>query len=143
MSLKIFLYKNYLSNFTERKIDNWEKNEDFQMLYFALKNGLFNIRFAAAKALGNLQSKESIPFLMESLHDRVEKVALESAKSLSKIGVSDENLIEINQVVEEWKIKEEAEKHIPDTMLKSPMPQWKKTNWRAIVKEQLKKPMRG
>lgn len=141
MKIFIFLSKIGLIKLDNRKVEKWTKFKEIDKLIFALQNGLYKVRIEAAKALGELHEKSAIPALRISLHDNVKTVAIASSTSLKKIGITEEIEKEVNGVIQKWTKKEIAAK----TRVKHKevyIANWKKTDWVAILKKQLQKPMR-
>jgi len=60
--------------------------DSLSLLHEALNNSSATIRINAARALGNLKSRTSTPFLLELLHDGEWQVRAQAAQALGRIG---------------------------------------------------------
>lgn len=144
MNLARFFHQIGLLRLNETIIQKWKANGDVDSLIYALRDERYDVRFVAVQALGQLKVKKAKPFLLKLLDDRVEKVSIASTEALRKIGISSKIEKDIEGVIHRWKekAKQRGLNNQEEEYPQLEMPKWKKRNWRAILKQQLKKPMR-
>lgn len=141
MKLNILLYKFKILRLTNRKVKSWHNSQNIDNLIFALENGIYDVRALAANYLGDSFDPKAIPALRNGIDDKVKMVSMACIDSLRKITHSPEIDVEINAKMEEWIIKEKNLK-TEGYQGSSDVPKWKKRDWIAIVRHQLKNPMR-
>jgi len=141
MKLYLLLYKFKIARLTKRKVKRWYRYQNIDNMIFALENGIYDIRALAANYLGDTFDPKAIPALRKGIDDNVKMVSIACVDSLRKITHSPEIEIEIKAKIEEWKIKEQNSK-VEGYHGHYDIPKWKKRDWLAVVRQQLKKPMR-
>ncbi len=142
MTLFKSLHQIGLAKLSVRKVKEWRKEESIEDLIYALETGRYAVRNEAAKALGFLRAKSAIPILRKSLNDQVELVSMSVIEALQKIGVSSKIEKEIEAKIKYWDNKRKSRHENNDSNYYHEKPKWKKRDWKAIIKQQLRKPMR-
>jgi tagatose-1,6-bisphosphate aldolase len=142
MEVFMLFYNVGIIRLTKKKVEKWNQTENTEKLIFALENGLYDIRCLAAKFLGKRKEERVINALRVSLNDNVKVVSIESAKSLVKLTENVEILKDIEEKLEYWKQHEARKREGSHKHNYTNIPKWKKRDWVAILKAQLKKPIR-
>jgi len=142
MNLARIFHQIGLLRLNDKIIQKWKVNGDVDALIYALGDERYDMRFAAVKALGLLRAKKAKLSILKLLNDRVERVSIASIEALRKIGISSKIEKEIEVKIEYWDNKRESRHENNDSNHYHEKPKWKKRDWKAIIKQQLRKPMR-
>lgn len=144
--LQNILYKKKILKLTTKKVEKWGKKKDITNLEYALLNGIFYIRQAAARELGNLKSKESLPILIEKMDDQIKIVSIASMDAIEMIGLSNALEVLIKNKKDYWTEQSKLEKKrakLRNLNRADEIPKWERPSSKTLqnVKEMLRKPM--
>jgi HEAT repeat protein len=75
---------------TEKKLDAWRQEGNYDNLIVALKEGMFNMRKIAADFLGEFENETVISALIDAVNDKATNVSDAAIQSLNSFNLSDE-----------------------------------------------------
>jgi len=145
--LKYLLIQLKLIQPSERDIYIWQHTNQVLKIEYALKYGNYKIRELAAYALGDLESHESVPYLLHAINDDIQNVSIAALNALEDINCEDDLGKAIIKKRFNWvqKLKEKEERRKKVNLVKKHnIYRWERASKKSFdrVKEQLKKPIR-
>jgi HEAT repeat protein len=143
-NLTRILYSAQILRLRVDKVAVWKERREVAMLAYALRLGLYDVRLKAVEALGEIESGESVPVLLDALEDKVEKVMLAAATALRRIGTTPEIEAKITATLERReRIKEAIAERRRNKKKYVDIPKWDRPSKKTLenLKQMLKKPM--
>lgn len=135
-----------LLNLTLSKVDRWKNRRSTDRLEYVVQHGVYNVRERAIQALGELESRTSIPLLIDALDDRVRTVAIAAANALKRLGTTTEVDQKIAETMKMWTRRQQERSTRLENSLKNKgnsAARWDRPSRKTLenVKEMLRKPM--
>jgi len=92
---------------TTAKIEKWKAEGRTNKIVKALDEGLYNIRVAAIRALGELKDQSAYNTIQKYIDDKLEIVSIEAILSIQNFVLNDEIIDKIVDKLWEWEDERE------------------------------------
>lgn len=102
MSIRNFFLKIGFLDLNQTRMDRLVEEKDEEMIIWAFKNGLYNIRRSAVQYFSESSSAQAISILRTAINDETELVSQEAMSALEKHDPSSEIIHEIAEKRQFW-----------------------------------------
>lgn len=82
------IFKLRLLRLSVRRVNRWIQNRRIDLLEYALKNGMFDVRKRAVEGLLELESTSSLPLLVDAIDDKIMVVSLAAMDAIEILDVT-------------------------------------------------------